>query len=158
MARFKVLEKKERDSNDSEVITPTISKRKKKERNNKQRDICKAILDKRLMTLSYTITGTEGSGSAGSKGSGKRGGGIGAKHGAAGDRTVEPYIYEMTKRGNPALRCYQLEGPSGSGESSGWKLFLVDNIRNLDTLDDHFVGALKEYNKSASASYACAVS
>lgn len=46
-------------------------------------------------------------------------------------RVVEPHTYGLDKKGHPALRAYQIKGGSDSGEYIGWKIFHVDEIRNL---------------------------
>ena len=38
-------------------------------------------------------------------------------------RVVEPHCCGTDKKGHPALRAYQVQGGSESGEYVGWKLF-----------------------------------
>lgn len=50
------------------------------------------------------------------------------KHGIApGIRTIEPYVYGLTKAGNPCIRAYQPYGDTASKVPS-WKLFRLDRI------------------------------
>lgn len=52
-----------------------------------------------------------------------------------GTRTVEPYAYGVADGGHPILRAYQVSGFSRSREH-GWKLFRVDEIKGLSTLEE----------------------
>lgn len=47
------------------------------------------------------------------------------------DRIVEPHACGNDKKGNDVLRAFQVGGGSESGDATGWKLFVVSNIRNL---------------------------
>lgn len=50
------------------------------------------------------------------------------KHGIApGIRTIEPYVYGLTKAGNPCIRAYQPYGDTASKVPS-WKMFRLDRI------------------------------
>jgi predicted DNA-binding transcriptional regulator YafY len=53
-------------------------------------------------------------------------------------REVEPHCLGIDKKGHPALRAYQVAGGSESGEYVGWKLFHVNEIRNLHVLSKTF--------------------
>jgi predicted DNA-binding transcriptional regulator YafY len=53
-------------------------------------------------------------------------------------RTVEPYTYGSTSRGEDALRAYQVSGDSVSGQQSGWKLFKLMKINNLSEVNENF--------------------
>lgn len=63
-----------------------------------------------------------------------------------GFRTAEPFCYGVSKNGHELLRAYQLEGHSESGNPSGWKLFRVAKIQQLEITDNHFEGTRPEYN------------
>jgi hypothetical protein len=64
---------------------------------------------------------------------------------------VEPHTYGLDKKGHPALRAYQLRGGSDSGEYVGWKIFHVDEIRNLSVQQEYFAHARLEYKRNDSA-------
>lgn len=66
-------------------------------------------------------------------------------------RVVEPHTYGLDKKGHPALRAYQIRGGSDSNEYIGWKIFHVDEIRNLSVLQEHFTHARLEYKRNDSA-------
>src|SRR3569623_186175 len=53
------------------------------------------------------------------------------------ERTVEPHIYGIDGIGHYALSGYQVGGGSESGQSVGWKLFRVDDIRSGTALPKH---------------------
>src|SRR3569623_2109559 len=56
------------------------------------------------------------------------------------ERTVEPHIYGMDGKGHYALSGYQVGGGSESGQSVGWKLFHVDDIRSGTALPKYLGG------------------
>jgi hypothetical protein len=64
-----------------------------------------------------------------------------------GMRTVEPHAYGQSNAGNDLLRAYQLSGASRSGESSGWKLFRVDEMTGIQVSDQHFAGPRAGYDR-----------
>ena len=72
--------------------------------------ICEAIAGRRLLSLNY----------------------------AGGRRTVEPHQLGYTSPGNLALSGWQTSGHSQSGESSGWKIMLVESMTQVRVLDDVF--------------------
>lgn len=48
-------------------------------------------------------------------------------------RLIEPYVYGLHKNTkNFVLRAYQIKGVSKSGQTQGWKLFLVDKIKKVE--------------------------
>ena len=63
-----------------------------------------------------------------------------------GKRTVEPYCYGITKKGNEILRAYQIGGYSKSGNPFQWKLFSTSKISNLKISDDGFDKIRAKYN------------
>jgi hypothetical protein len=81
--------------------------------------ICTAIAQKRLLRLTYDW----------------------------GTRTVEPHAYGRNSKGHELLRSYQVGGDSRSGESEGWKLFRVDEIRSLAMSEDTFAGPRPGYRR-----------
>jgi len=50
---------------------------------------------------------------------------------AGGLRTVEPYRHGRSTAGHEVLRGYQIAGYSASRRPSGWKLFQVDRMTDL---------------------------
>lgn len=54
-------------------------------------------------------------------------------------RVVEPHCYGTDKKGHPALRAYQVQGGSESGEYVGWRLFHIRKIRQLTILPGKFL-------------------
>ncbi len=65
-----------------------------------------------------------------------------------GYRTIEPYVFGVTKAGNDAIRAWQTKGasdtPNGDGkdklkEIPGWRMFRLDRIKNWNT-------TLQKYN------------
>jgi len=59
-------------------------------------------------------------------------------------RIVEPYAHGATRRGNDALRGYQVGGTSES-EIPSWKLFLVKRMIGLRITDCTFTGTAPGY-------------
>lgn len=45
-------------------------------------------------------------------------------------RIVYPYVYGLTKAGNPAIRCYQWVGQTAT--ELGWKLFRLDRLSSIE--------------------------
>ena len=46
---------------------------------------------------------------------------------AGGWRWIEPYVYGLSKAGNPIIRAFQIEGVTDT-EQPGWKTFRLDKI------------------------------
>jgi len=46
---------------------------------------------------------------------------------STGWRWIEPYVYGISKAGNPIIRAFQIEGVTDT-EQPGWKTFRVDGI------------------------------
>ena len=82
-------------------------------------DICAAIHKRRLVRFSYD----------------------------PGIRTVEPYAYGIGDGGRELLRGFQIAGGTRSREYA-WKLFRVDEIRDLVVLDDTFEGPRDGYMRN----------
>lgn len=53
-------------------------------------------------------------------------------------RIVEPHTYGIDKKGHETLRAYQISGGSDSGESVGWKIFHVSDMRSLSVISESF--------------------
>lgn len=62
-------------------------------------------------------------------------------------RTVEPHTYGTDRKGEPALRAYQVTGGSESGEHVGWKIFHERDMHNLVVLPQRFQGPRPEYKR-----------
>jgi hypothetical protein len=54
-----------------------------------------------------------------------------------GPRYIEPYVYGVTSKGNPAIRAYQYYGDTKKGVPN-WKLFLLDRIDSWQPTDETF--------------------
>lgn len=65
------------------------------------------------------------------------------------ERVVEPHAYGVTKSGD-ALRGYQIEGQSNSGQL-GWHLFLVEKMQNFSGNETGFSGPRPGYKRGDSA-------
>ena len=52
-------------------------------------------------------------------------------------RVVEPHAFGMDRKGQMALRAYQLSGGSRAGDG-GWKLFDADAMRDIEVLAETF--------------------
>jgi predicted DNA-binding transcriptional regulator YafY len=66
-----------------------------------------------------------------------------------GYREIEPYVYGLSKRDNPVVRAYQLEGKSDTPENlPGWRLFRVDRMVDFINSGDIFNEPKPLYNPS----------
>jgi predicted DNA-binding transcriptional regulator YafY len=63
------------------------------------------------------------------------------------NREVEPHCLGIDKKGHPALRAYQIAGGSESGEYVGWKMFHLNEIKNLRVLEKAFESPRREYKR-----------
>lgn len=63
-------------------------------------------------------------------------------------RTVEPHTYGTDRKGNRALRAYQVGGGSESGERVGWKIFHERDMKGLAVLPHSFQGPRLGYNRA----------
>lgn len=66
-------------------------------------------------------------------------------------REVEPFLIGDTTSMNAAMRGFQIGGGSKSGNPVGWRLFLLERIRNLSVTETHFSGVRPGYNPSDKA-------
>ena len=62
-------------------------------------------------------------------------------------RTVEPHTYGTDRKGNRALRAYQVGGGSESGERVGWKIFHERDMKGLAVLPHSFQEPRPGYNR-----------
>lgn len=62
-----------------------------------------------------------------------------------GIRTVEPFCYGISTKGNEVLRAFQTGGHSESGKL-GWKLFRVDEMSSIST-SNSFQGDREGYKR-----------
>lgn len=68
-----------------------------------------------------------------------------------GKRTVEPFCYGISRKGNELLRAFQTGGYSESGDPVHWKLFSVKKMSNITITDEEFSGNRPEYKPDDSA-------
>ncbi|GFM38291.1 hypothetical protein DSM19430T_29750 [Desulfovibrio psychrotolerans] len=68
-----------------------------------------------------------------------------------GYRTIEPHRMGIANTENTLLRCFQTSGYSESGETVGWKLFNVRNMRDVSPTGVHFLTPRPEYTLADSA-------
>jgi hypothetical protein len=54
------------------------------------------------------------------------------------DRVVAPFVIGVGSDGNPLMRGYQLEGVSRSGKPTGWRVFQVYKMENVEDHQDYF--------------------
>lgn len=54
-----------------------------------------------------------------------------------GARYIEPYVYGLTTRNNPAIRAYQYYGDTKKG-TPAWKLLRLDRIKSWVPTNNHF--------------------
>ncbi|MDE1892464.1 MAG: hypothetical protein KGI13_08235 [Betaproteobacteria bacterium] len=66
-------------------------------------------------------------------------------------RTVEPYCFGIDKKGNKAIRAFQVGGGSNSGSPQSWKLFLIADIRGLNITNTNFAENRMGYKRNDSA-------
>jgi hypothetical protein len=85
--------------------------------------ICRAIRERRLLVLEYG----------------------GAR------RIVQPHVYGDDHTGDRLLSAYQVSGGSASGESRGWKSFLLDRVATVELDDGSFHGARPEFQRNDGA-------
>jgi predicted DNA-binding transcriptional regulator YafY len=62
-------------------------------------------------------------------------------------RTVEPHIAGTDRKGQAMLRAFQVAGGTDSGAFVGWKLFHIDKISALETLEERFAEPRPDYRR-----------
>lgn len=62
-------------------------------------------------------------------------------------RIVEPYCLGINHNDNLLLRGYQTEGPSFRN-CPNWKMFLLKEMSNLETIDEVFLKNRKGYSRN----------
>jgi predicted DNA-binding transcriptional regulator YafY len=60
-----------------------------------------------------------------------------------GYRNIEPYVLGLSKRGNPILRAYQINGVSDT-DQAGWKTFRLDRITYWKEYPSFFFNAISD--------------
>ena len=66
-------------------------------------------------------------------------------------RVVEPHTYGLDGKGHYAVRAYQVQGGSESGEFVGWKLFHVSEMCQLTILPEQLSGERPKYKRGDKA-------
>jgi len=64
------------------------------------------------------------------------------------DRVVQCATIGYTTSGRPAVRAYQIEGGTHSGQVPCWRLFLIEEISEPVLTEDRFFCAPPFYRKS----------
>lgn len=62
-----------------------------------------------------------------------------------GDRLAEPYIHGFDTTGEEQLLCFQVDGPSRSGRTTGWKTLRFASIVSAEPLTVVSLRARDEY-------------
>lgn len=66
-------------------------------------------------------------------------------------RKIEPFCYGVGGSGKEFLRAWQISGFSNhKSDIPNWRLFVVDNISNLEVSSEHFNGNRPGYNPNDS--------
>ncbi len=63
-----------------------------------------------------------------------------------GVRTVEPYCHGVSTAGNEVLRAYQVGGFSQSEDPTGWRLFDLAKMEDVEITGEKFEPYRPEYN------------
>jgi len=58
-----------------------------------------------------------------------------------GYRNIEPYVLGLSKKNNPILRAYQVNGVSDT-DKAGWKTFRLDRITNWTEIPAYFTNPI----------------
>jgi len=66
-------------------------------------------------------------------------------HYDGGTRDVEPHVHGFGQDGAELMRGYQVSGFSRSGQTTGWKLFRLDEVRAMALTDRSFASARDGY-------------
>ena len=62
------------------------------------------------------------------------------------ERVVEPHAYGVNTAGHEALSAWLAAGWSASATEPGWRMFLVDQMRDVAALAEPFPAARPGYN------------
>jgi hypothetical protein len=62
------------------------------------------------------------------------------------ERVVEPHVYGVNTAGHEAVSGWLVGGWSASAPEPGWRMFLVDEMRDVAALAEPFAGARGGYN------------
>lgn len=54
------------------------------------------------------------------------------------DRVVAPFVVGISSEGVPLMRGYQLQGASRSGKPTGWRVFRVGAMLDLENYQEYF--------------------
>lgn len=63
------------------------------------------------------------------------------------DRVVAPFVLGISSEKNPLMRGYQIEGISLSGKGSGWRVFQVKKMEELENHQEFFDYSEPEFNQ-----------
>lgn len=61
-------------------------------------------------------------------------------------RIVEPHCYGKTTKGNEAIRAFQVDGYSSTGQM-GWKLYDLSKASSIEISEDTFINPRPGYVK-----------
>lgn len=61
-------------------------------------------------------------------------------------RVVEPHLYGVNTAGHEALSAWVRAGYSRTDPGGGWRMYLTDELRNLQALPEIFTGSRPGYN------------
>ena len=62
------------------------------------------------------------------------------------ERIVEPHVYGVNSAGHEAIRGWLARGWSKSEQEPGWRMFLVDEMRDVAAMAEAFPGPRGGYN------------
>ncbi len=65
-------------------------------------------------------------------------------------RVIEPYTLGINNKGNVVLSGYQVSGGSSSSSDLGWRLFTIEQIERITTLEETFSIMRTGYNPNDS--------
>jgi hypothetical protein len=63
-------------------------------------------------------------------------------------RIVEPHAYGINDKGHQVLRCFQVGGSSNSHKAPYWRLFLENDMRELNITQQKFSSARPGYKRN----------
>jgi hypothetical protein len=62
------------------------------------------------------------------------------------ERVVEPHTYGVNTAGHEAIRAWLVGGWSESATEPGWRMFLIEKMRDVAALAEPFDGVRAGYN------------